>query len=73
MSGIDVDRLVHRESNVVAVQSAVRAAVEDGHRSLRQARNELLDVANTLGSSRGVSGTVDIPELEVCTCGSCTL
>lgn len=65
MSGVDVDGLVKRERDVVAVERSIGRRVEGGHRGLRQASHEFLDVTDTLGRRGGVSGAVAVPERKV--------
>lgn len=66
VGSIHIDWLVEGEGDVIPVERAVRAGVERGYRSLRQARDKLLDITNALRCRRRVSRPVDVPELEVC-------
>ena len=65
MRRIHVDRLVERERDVARVERPVCAGVERRERCLGEARDELLDVADALGSGSWVAGSVAVPELNV--------
>ena len=65
MSRIDIDRLVEREGDVAAVECRIRRGVVCLDGRLREARDELLDVADALGGGSWMAGSVAVPELDI--------
>lgn len=62
MRGINIDRLVQRKRDIVAIKRAVQACRKFCERRLREARDKFLNIADALRSGGRVAGAVAIPE-----------
>ena len=63
VSRIYVDGLVERECHVISVNGLVQGRVEVGDWCLRQTRQQLLGVTDTLSGRGGRPRTVTVPKL----------
>jgi hypothetical protein len=65
MRSINVNRLIQRECNIAADNCAVDSAVKVRNTRLRETRDKLLDITNSLGSASWLARSTTIPELQV--------
>lgn len=66
MCSVHVDGLVERERYVVPIERRVGRRVKARQRRVRQAGQELLDVADALRRAHWVPRAARVPKLEVC-------
>ena len=73
MQSIDIYGLIQRERDITADNCAIDSAVRVCDRRLRETRDELLDVTDSLGSAGWLARSIAVPEPQVLDGMSCRL
>jgi hypothetical protein len=63
MRSVHEDGLIQRECNIAVDNCTVDAAIVVRNTRLRETRDELLDITNSLGSAGWLARSITIPEL----------